>query len=113
MPVTTLPSRSTPLHWDNALVHITAVIKDWFAANALQLLEHPPYSPDLAPANFFLFRRVEEDLAGISLNQHSLKNTWEGVTRSITAKEFATAFQQWYERCKKWDRIGGRYMEKS
>ena len=112
-PVTTHPSRSTPLHWDNTLVHIAAVVKDWFAANALQLLEHPPYSPDLAPADFFLFRKVKEDLAGLSLNQHSLKNTLVGVTRSMADEAFATAFQRWYERCKKCVRIVGGYVEKS
>jgi hypothetical protein len=26
----------------------------------IQLLEHPPYSLDLAPADFFLFRKVKE-----------------------------------------------------
>ncbi len=40
----------------------------------IQLLEHLPYSLDLAPADFFLFRRVKEALAGIQLDQESLKN---------------------------------------
>jgi len=113
MLVTTHPSRSTPLHWDNALVHIAAVFKDWFTTNGLQLLEHPHYSPDLALADFFLFRRVKEELAGLSLDQQSLKNTWEGVTRSITAEVFATAFLRWYEHCKKCVRIGSGFVEKS
>ena len=95
MPVTTNPSPSTPLHWNNALVHITAVVKDWFAANTLQLLELPPYSSDLAPADFFLLWRVKEELACLSLDQHSLKNALEGVTRSMASEEFATAFQRW------------------
>jgi hypothetical protein len=29
------------------------------------MLPHPPYSPDLAPADFFLFRKVKEQLAGL------------------------------------------------
>jgi len=102
-----------PLHCDNTLVHIAAIFKDWFAANALQLLEQPPYLPDLALADFFLFRRVKEELAGLSSDQNCLKSAWEGVTRSIAAQAFATAFQQWYERCKKCFRIGGGYTKKS
>ncbi len=35
-------------------------MKDWIVAKGIQLLEHPPYSPDLALANFFL--RVKEIL---------------------------------------------------
>jgi hypothetical protein len=41
-------------------------------------------------------------LAGISLEQHSLEMEWERVTRGITAEEFPTAFQQWYECCQKY-----------
>jgi hypothetical protein len=47
--------------------------------------------------DFFLFKRVEKELAGRSVDEGTLKTTWEGVTRSIAADEFATAFRQWYE----------------
>ncbi len=69
--------------------------------------------PDLAPADFFLFKRVKEELAGQSLDEGTLKTTWEWVVRSITAEEFATAFRQWYKRCEKCVRIGGGYVEKT
>jgi histone-lysine N-methyltransferase SETMAR len=42
-------------HWDNAPVHTAASVKEWMATKGIQVLEHPPYSPDLAPADFFLF----------------------------------------------------------
>jgi histone-lysine N-methyltransferase SETMAR len=45
-------------HWDNVPVHTTAVVSDWFDAHGVQQLKHPLYSPDLAPADFFLFRKV-------------------------------------------------------
>ena len=28
------------------------------------IFEHPPYSPDLAPPNFFLFPKIKENLSG-------------------------------------------------
>jgi hypothetical protein len=56
-------------HWDNAPVHTAASVKEWMAAKGIQVLKHPPYSPDLAPADFFLFRKVKEALAGIMLDQ--------------------------------------------
>jgi hypothetical protein len=73
-------------------------------------LQHPPYSPDLALADFFLFRRVKEALAGTTLDQDSLK-AWEGVIRTITADNFAKAFQQWFERAEKCVRIGGDFVK--
>jgi hypothetical protein len=101
------------LHWDNAPVHTAGVVKNWLAAKKIQLLPHPPYSPDLAPADFLLFRRVKEELAGLHLTQESLKTAWEGVTRTIAEDEFAAAFRRWYERSEKCVRIQGGYVEKS
>ena len=45
-------------HWDNAPVHISAMVKDWLAARGIQMLEQPPFSPDLAPADFFFFPKM-------------------------------------------------------
>ena len=100
-------------HWDNAPVHTAAVVKDWMAAKQLQVIEHPPYSPDLAPADFFLFPKIKKQLAGKTLTQESLKKEWEGAARTLTADDFATAFRRWYGRCDKCIRIGGNYVEKS
>ena len=100
-------------HWDNAPVHTAAVVKDWFAANGIRLLPHPAYSPDLAPADFFLFKRVKEELAGLTLSQDTIKKVWEGVIRSIAVEEFAAAFSKWLDRSEKCIRIGGDYIEKS
>jgi hypothetical protein len=73
---------------------LAAIVQHWFAACSIQRLEHPPYSLDLAPADFFLFKRVKEELAGQTLDNGTLKMTWEWVIRSIAAEEFATAFRR-------------------
>jgi hypothetical protein len=71
-------------------------MKEWMAANRIQLLEHPLYSSGLAPANVYLFRRVKEALGGIKLDQESFKNIWKGVTINVAAGDFATAFGRKY-----------------
>ena len=43
-----------------------------------------PYSPDLAPTDFFLFPKVKGALAGIHMDHDDIKNVWEGVTNRIT-----------------------------
>jgi hypothetical protein len=43
--------------WDNARVHTAAVVSSWFDAHGVQRLEHAPYSPNLAPADFFLLKK--------------------------------------------------------
>jgi hypothetical protein len=80
---------------------------------SVQVICHPLYSPDMAQADVFLFRRVREQLAGLTLDQHMIKKTWEGVTRAIAPDEFTTAFQLWYERCQKCIEIYGDDVEKS
>ena len=56
-----------------------------------QVLPHPPYSPDLAPADFFFFTKMKDQLAGCTLTQESFKTTWDGVVRTIATEEFAAA----------------------
>jgi hypothetical protein len=43
------------LHWDNAPVHTAMVILEFLAKKRIKLLSHPPYSPDLTPADYILF----------------------------------------------------------
>ena len=100
------------LHWDNAPVHTWAVVKDWLTAKGIQLLEHPPYSPDLAPADFFLFLKLKMELAGLTLSKETFKREWEGVCRTLSKDDFATAFSKWIERCKKCVRLQGNYVKK-
>ncbi len=94
------------LHWDNAPV------QEYLAAKGVKTLRHPPYLPDLAPADFFLFPRVKSELAGLSLKQETFQKSWEGVVRTIQKEDFAAAFRRWMERCEKCVWIGGDYVEK-
>ena len=94
-------------------MHSAASVKNWLAARGIQMLEQPPYSPDLAPANFFLFPKLKKELAGHHLSKYDSKTVWEGVSRTVAAEDFATAFRRWYERCQKCADIGGGYFEKS
>ena len=71
------------------------------------MIQHPLYSPDFTLADFFLFPKVKEQLAGITLTQQSFRSTWDQVLKTISAAEFATAFLRWHERNEKCVRISG------
>ncbi len=45
--------------WDNVRVHTAAVVSSWFDAHGVQRLEHAPYSPNMVPANYFLFKKAK------------------------------------------------------
>ncbi len=107
-----LVGRSWFFHWYNTPFHTAAIIQDGLTAHSVQVLCHPPYSLDLMPADFFLFWCVNDNMAGVSLDQNTLKIEGEGVRRKITTEEFSPTFKQWYERCQKCTEIGCGYVEK-
>lgn len=99
-------------HWDNASVHTAAVVTEHLAAKAFKVIRHPPYSPDLAPADFFLFPKVKNALAGVHLDDGELKKAWDGVTATIAAADWMAAFNAWVRRCNKCIDVAGNFVEK-
>ena len=49
---------------DNAPAHTSAVVTAKLVELGYELLPHPPYSPDVAPCDFFLFPNLKKSLAG-------------------------------------------------
>jgi hypothetical protein len=47
---------------DNVPSHSALVVKIFLAKHCVVEISHPPYSPDLAPADFFLFLTVKTAL---------------------------------------------------
>ena len=68
-----------------------------------QELLHPPYSPDLAPADFFLFPKLKTTLKGRRFQ--TTEEIQENATielRAISSNAFQGAFKKWkkhWERC--------------
>jgi histone-lysine N-methyltransferase SETMAR len=52
------------LQHDNAKPHTAKLTKKWLSDAGWNVLEHPPYSPDLAPSDYHLFRSMEHWLRG-------------------------------------------------
>ena len=52
------------LHHDNAPAHASLLIRIYLAKHQASVVPHPPYSPDLAPAEFFLFSKIKTTLIG-------------------------------------------------
>ncbi|UYV69510.1 hypothetical protein LAZ67_6003859 [Cordylochernes scorpioides] len=52
------------LHHDNATSHTAFIITNFLARSNTPLIPDPPYSPDLAPCDFFLFPRLKREMKG-------------------------------------------------
>ena len=48
------------LHQDNTPAHNTLPVKEFLANKNITVLEHPLYSPDLAPCDFYLFPKISQ-----------------------------------------------------
>ena len=44
---------------DNAKPHVAKIVKDYLNNEGLTIIDHPPYSPDLAPCDFWLFSKLK------------------------------------------------------
>ena len=52
------------LHHDNATSHKAFIANEFLAKNSTNIIEQPPYSPDMAPPDFFLFPKLKLLLRG-------------------------------------------------
>ena len=99
-------------HQDNAPVHKSILVTDYLTQMGIKTVPHPPYSPDLAPCDFWLFPKLKENLRG---NRYStIEDMKEAVTRvqnTLTQEDFQGAFQKLLERYNKCIDVGGEYFE--
>ena len=49
---------------DTAFSQKCEVVKSFLASEKVKVLNHPPYSSDLSPCDFFLFPRLKKMLSG-------------------------------------------------
>jgi transposase len=52
------------LHHDNAPAHTALSIREFLAKKNIPTLPQPPYSPDLAACDFYLFLKLKSKLKG-------------------------------------------------
>ena len=52
------------LHQDNAPAHRAIATQETIAQLGIEIMPHPPYSPDLAPCDFYLFPQVKKKFVG-------------------------------------------------
>ena len=57
-------NNSRILHHDNAPAHTALSVREFLATKQIIVLEHPAYSPHLAPSDFFLFPKIKEIFQG-------------------------------------------------
>jgi len=55
------------LHHDNATAHDASRVREFLAMNSITKMDHPPYSPALAPCDFWLFPKLKKCPEGTTI----------------------------------------------
>ena len=107
------PSSTTngiKLHHDNARPHTNNIIFDFLQEKKINVMAHPPYSPDLAPSDFWLFDYLKRDLGQYPDDQSLVKSITKTL-KSTPIHEYQKTFQKWIERMRLCIEHHGDYFE--
>jgi transposase len=100
------------LHHDNAPAHSAFRVKEFLAKKNITAVEHPPYLPDLAPIDFFLFPQIKKPIKGEHIdNIDKIKSNMAISLNGILKNYFQACIQSW-KTCMQWCiHVEGDYFE--
>ena len=100
------------LHHDNAPAHAAISIQQFLAQKQLPVLSHPPYSPDLAPCDFWLFPKVKAVVKGTHFESvQDIQARVTDIMRDLKEDDFKGCFRAWQGRMQRCIQLGGEYFE--
>ena len=97
---------------DNAAGHKSTTVQEYLKECGLDVLDHPPYSPDLSPCDFWLFPRLKEMLVGHRFESRcGIGSAVYQCLQHIRKEDYQAAFQKWVDRCRMCLEADGAYFE--
>ena len=86
---------------DNAPAHTSAIVTAFLKKEKVTVLPHPPYSPDLAPCEFFLFPKLKAFLAERKYqSRQALGSAIHQYLITVPKSAYRDAFKKWIHRLK-------------
>ncbi|PRD36102.1 UNVERIFIED_CONTAM: Histone-lysine N-methyltransferase SETMAR [Trichonephila clavipes] len=105
-------SANWKLHLDNAPSHTCFVVTEHLTKNGIVTIPQPPYSPDLDPADFFLFLKVK---TALKVRHHGtlddVKKACTHALKDVSVGDFQGAYEAWKRRLQKCVHAQGAYFE--
>ena len=95
---------------DNGSPHTHRDVVDYLTEEGIEIIPHPPYSPDLAPCDFWLNDYIKNKLTDHT-NEESLAQEVSTVMRNIPMNEFKKTFDKLLERMELCVEHNGDYFE--
>ena len=97
---------------DNAPSHNATIFKQSLAQWKVTVLDHPPYSSDLTPTDYFLFPKVKSHLKGRLFDSFSdIQKAVTSTLNAIAKDDFYKGIQELYDRANPCVQLEGMYIE--
>ena len=108
-----LQRKKVLFHHDNAPAHSSRIVASKLTELRYELVSHAPYSPDLAPSDFFLFPNLKKSLAGkrFGSNEEVITAT-DAYFADLEKSFFSEGLKRLEHRLKKCIDLRGDYVEK-
>lgn len=103
-------TKNMKFHHDNARPHVKVEVITHLENTGITIIRHPPYSPDLAPSDFWLFDLVKRNLQDHDSVQ-SLKRQITSILENLPQDEYRKTFDKWLERMQLCIDNKGEYFE--
>ena len=100
------------MHHDNVPSHKAIIVNEFLSKHSTNTIEQPPYSSDMAPADFFLFPTLKLPLRGTRFQSvEDIKENSRRELNSIPETAFKKCFDDWIIRWRKCIVSEGAYFE--
>jgi len=86
------------LHHGNAPAHDALRVCEFLAKNSITKMDHPPYSLELAPCDFWLFPKLKNAVKGQRFADFSdIQRNAKTLLQGILENDFRDCFRQWHQ----------------
>lgn len=105
-------ARSWKLHHDNARPHVAGIVTEFLNRKGIQCVPHPPYSPDVAPCDFFVYSTAKKELKGRRFQTSAAAaHAFEAILKLLSKNGFEHLFREWQRRWGKVIALHGDHIE--
>jgi histone-lysine N-methyltransferase SETMAR len=100
------------LQHDNAPCHTSLLVRQFLSNKNITVCPHPPYSPDLAPCDFWPFPNVKITMKGKCFESiQDIEAATTAQLKTLTEEDFQNCFRNRQERGDKCVRSDREYFE--
>jgi hypothetical protein len=87
------------LHHDNAPAHTAHSIQVFLASHGIPVVQQPPYSPYMAPCDFWLFPQLKTEFKGKRFEDiDAIQKNATSTLHTIPKDSLKNCFLQWQDR---------------